>query len=186
MVHGENTTVIHYELRGQARSCTLDLAPSHRVPRLSRTTHENGALNPALAIEAGNVRVTPYRDLPSLYLAHEGGEVRESGVWYRNFEYDRERERGLDYLEDLFNPFTLMLDLSRQPDQAVIASTEAHAIQSASQLRRSEVERRKAILISTIAAELRTRGRPVHRQARRACTPSSRAITGSAIGGATP
>ena len=45
-------------------------------------------------------------------------------MWYRNFEYDRERERGLDYLEDLFNPFALVLDLSRQPDQAVIASTQ--------------------------------------------------------------
>jgi predicted glycogen debranching enzyme len=146
MVYGENTTVIQYELRGQARNCTLDLCPLIAFRDYHSTTHENGALNPALAIEAGNVRITPYPDLPSLYLAHEGGEVRESGVWYRNFEYDRERERGLDYLEDLFNPFTLVLDLSRQSDQAVIASTEVHVIQSAGHLRHSEIERRKAIL----------------------------------------
>jgi predicted glycogen debranching enzyme len=154
MIHGENTTVIQYQLRGQARSCILELTPLIAFRDYHSTTHENDALNPALAIETGNVRITPYRDLPSLYLAHEDGAVQETGVWYRNFEYDRERERGLDYLEDLFNPFTLVLDLSRQPDQAAIASTEAHAIESASQLRRSEIERRKAILTSAIMPSL--------------------------------
>jgi predicted glycogen debranching enzyme len=146
MLHGENTTVIQYELRGQTQSCTLELSPLIAFRDYHSTAHQNDALNPTWAIEAGNIRITPYRDLPSLYLAHEDGEVRESGVWYRNFEYDRERERGLDYLEDLFNPFTLVLDLSRNPDQAVIASTEAHAIDSSGQLRWSEIERRKAIL----------------------------------------
>jgi glycogen debranching enzyme len=145
MVYGENTTVIQYELRGQVRSCTLDLRALIAFRDYHSTTHENGALNPALTLEDGNVRITPYRDLPSLYLAHEDGEVRESGVWYRNFEYARERERGLDYLEDLFNPFGLVLDLGRRPDQAVIASTEAHAIQWAGDFRRSEIARRKAI-----------------------------------------
>src|SRR5580658_1670647 len=141
MLHGENTTVIQYELRGQTQSCTLELSPLIAFRDYHSTAHQNDALNPTWAIEAGNIRITPYRDLPSLYLAHEDGEVRESGVWYRNFEYDRERERGLDYLEDLFNPFTLVLDLSRQPDQAVIASTEAQSIDSSGQLRWSEIER---------------------------------------------
>ena len=152
MVYGENTTVIQYELRGQAQSCALELSPLIAFRDYHSTTHQNDALNPALAIEAGNVTITPYGGLPSLYLAHEDGEVRESGVWYRNFEYDRERERGLDYQEDLFNPFTLVLNLSRRANQAVIASTAAQAIQSASQLRRSEIERRKAILTSAAGA----------------------------------
>ena len=31
--------------------------------------------------------------------------------WYRNFEYVRERERGLDFREDLFHPCTLVKEL---------------------------------------------------------------------------
>jgi len=148
MVHGENTTVVHYELHGQDQhhSYTLKLSPLIAFRDYHGATHQNDALNPALTIEADTVGVTPYRDLPSLYLAHEGGGVRQSGVWFHNFVYERERERGLDYLEDLFNPFTLTLDLSRKPAQAVIASTEAHPIESAVRWRRSEIERREAIL----------------------------------------
>ena len=33
------------------------------------------------------------------------------GVWYRAFEYERERERGLDFREDLFSPGVLRLEL---------------------------------------------------------------------------
>jgi predicted glycogen debranching enzyme len=88
----------------------------------------------------------PYPQLPSLYLAHTDGELRGGGGWYRNFEYDWERERGLDYREDLFNPFTLVLDFSRNPRQALIASTEPHAIQTADALRTAEIARRTGIL----------------------------------------
>ena len=35
----------------------------------------------------------------------------KTGDWYRNFEYDAERERGLDFSEDLFNPLVLRFDL---------------------------------------------------------------------------
>ena len=49
--------------------------------------------------------MTPYHGLPTLYLAHNAMELQRTGDWYRNFEYDAERERGLDFVEDLFNPF---------------------------------------------------------------------------------
>ena len=48
MVHGENTTVIQYELRGaKAGACTLELRPLIAFRDYHSTTHENGALNPS-------------------------------------------------------------------------------------------------------------------------------------------
>src|SRR5579872_5179260 len=103
MVHGENTTIIQFELRGPARECMLELRPLIAFRDYHSTTHENSALDASTEIEAGNLRLTPYAGLPSLYLAHDG-QVRGPGMWYRSFEYEEERRRGLDFVEDLFNP----------------------------------------------------------------------------------
>ena len=86
-------------------------------------------------VDAGIVRVTPYRGLPSLYLAHDADEVRESAEWYRNFEYERERERGLDFHEDLFHPCTLVRNLRAGARLTVIASTEVRDVRNADRLR---------------------------------------------------
>ncbi len=67
--------------------------------------------------------MTPYHGLPTLYLAHNAMELQRTGDWYRNLEYDAERERGLDFVEDLFNPFVLRFDLSSNFRAVVIAST---------------------------------------------------------------
>jgi predicted glycogen debranching enzyme len=40
-----------------------------------------------------------------------GATFVPDGLWYRAFEYERERERGLDFREDLFSPGVLRLEL---------------------------------------------------------------------------
>jgi predicted glycogen debranching enzyme len=143
MVHGENTTVIQYELHGA--DCTLELRPLIAFRDFHSTTHENGALNPALEMQPGWVRVAPYAGSPSLYLAHTGGEAQPAGIWFRHFEYSVERERGLDYQEDLFNPLALIFELSRDAQVAVVASTEMRSADSAGALRAAEIDRREKI-----------------------------------------
>ena len=71
--------------------------------------------------------------------------MRQEGGWYRNFEYDRERDRGLDFQEDLYNPCTLVLDFSANSRQSLIASTSPQAVSSADGLLKSEIQRRKNI-----------------------------------------
>jgi len=145
MVHGENTTVIQYAVRRSSRGpCSLELRPLIAFRDFHNATHENGALNPALDVEPGSVRITPYAGLPSLYLSHSEGEARPGGSWYRNFEYDLERERGLDFQEDLFNPCALVFDLEANAHPALIASTERHYTGAVSLLRDREIDRRRA------------------------------------------
>ena len=101
MVQGENTTVIEYAVTGAA---TLEVRALIAVRDYHTAAHENGAINSAMEDRDGVVKLTPYAGMPSLYLSHDGASVGSGSGWYRNFEYDRERERGLDFREDLYNP----------------------------------------------------------------------------------
>lgn len=150
MTQGENSTVIQYQIRLPAgetsATCKLELRPLIAFRDYHSTTHENGALNAHLEREPDCVKIAPYQGLPPLYLAHSAGEVRPAGDWYRSFEYDKERERGLDYREDLFHPFTLVFDLKTNPHPAVLASIERHGIDSVDERRAAELERRRQVV----------------------------------------
>ncbi len=125
MVYGENTTVVQYELKTTDRSqpsnsLRLEIRPLIAFRDYHSTTHANGGLNAAVEQAPELAAVAPYPGLPTLYLAHNAMELQKTGDWYRNFEYDIERERGLDFTEDLFNHFILRFDLLSNPvrDQA--------------------------------------------------------------------
>ncbi len=149
MIHGENTTVIQFELRGARQgACMLELRPLLAFRDYHATTHENRAIDGSLAIAPGRVTCPPYPGCPDLHLAHTPGEVRQSGDWYRNFEYTIEQERGLDFQEDLFNPLVMVLDLTAEPHAAVVASTEPRTVEDVDRLRTSEIERRRDIAVT--------------------------------------
>ena len=107
MVHGENTTVVQYALLAEAGPARLELRPLIAFRDFHATTHENDALDLTLAQAPGGIVLRPYPGMPALYLAHNAAEVHPEGLWYRRFQYERERERGLDFEEDLFSPCTL-------------------------------------------------------------------------------
>jgi predicted glycogen debranching enzyme len=150
MVHGENTTVVEYEIRAQDGSagpqCVLELRPLIAFRDYHSTTHRNDALNSALETREGLVSIQPYPDLPHLFFAHNAQELASEGKWFLNFEYRVERERGLDFEEDLYHPFTLRFDLTDGRSATVIASTEPRDAASAAALREGERRRREAIL----------------------------------------
>src|SRR5437899_2482218 len=128
MIQGENSVVIRYDLRASAgRNVKMEIRPLIAFRDFHATTHENGALNPGVNRSAGLASVAPYSGLPALYFIHDGGSVDTSGVWYRNFRYDRERERGLDFIEDLFNPFTFQFDRTGSSTISIVASTQRDA-----------------------------------------------------------
>lgn len=152
MVQGENTTIVRYRIRDEhsgplPEKLDLELRPLIAFRDYHSTTHENGALNRTVESAPGVVRFTPYAGLPSLHLAHNSKHVENSGDWYRNFEYDAERERGLDFREDLFNPCILRFDLSSNPAATVIASTELHDAADADAYCEAEISRRQSIFM---------------------------------------
>ena len=151
MVQGQNTTIVHYELQaGDANfaSLKLELRPLIAFRDYHTTTHENSSLNPRVETEDGIISVTPYADLPSLHFAHDVAGIDTRGYWYHNFEYLVEQERGLDFVEDLFSPFSLTFDLNRYGRARIIASTERRDIRSADFSRETESSRRRTIALN--------------------------------------
>ena len=148
MIYGENSTVIHYKVRGVGNDCFLEVRPLIAFRDYHSTTHENSSLNPRVESEPGLANVTPYAGLPTLYLAHDAQEIDTTGYWYRNFELEVERERGLDFKEDLFAPLSLKFDLNVCREAAIIASTEALQVCDAARYRQNEIERRAGVVDS--------------------------------------
>jgi predicted glycogen debranching enzyme len=145
MVQGENTTVIEYRVSGSkdTKSVQLELRPLIAFRDYHSLTHENGAIDRSVDHLDGAIGVSPYAGLPKLYLGNNADEIETTGHWYRNFEFDAECERGLDFQEDLFNPCFLRFDLNSRSTGIVIASTEPHKTAAAEEYRKREIARRR-------------------------------------------
>ncbi|MBI2477231.1 MAG: glycogen debranching enzyme family protein [Planctomycetia bacterium] len=64
---------------------------------------ENSAFRFEATMEDEHVSWRPYDDVPAIAL-QSNGVYQHEPVWYRNFLYTQERERGLDDVEDLASP----------------------------------------------------------------------------------
>src|SRR5262249_25422183 len=150
MLHGERSAVIQYELKTVEHpapaDCFLEARPLIAFRDYHSLTHENGALNPRVETESNLATVRPYDGAPPLHLAHNADELGLNGWWYRNFEYQLERERGLDFQEDLFSPCALKFGLRRCSRAAIIAATDPQDISRVFNYRQAEIDRREAIL----------------------------------------
>src|SRR6266851_3309042 len=154
MVYGENSTVVQYELKNNdhpewPKNLRLEVRPLIAFRDYHSTTHENREIDAAVEQNPGIASVTPYRGLPALHLAHNADQLRKTGEWYRNFEYDVERERGLDFSEDLFNPLVLRFDLRLRRQASVIASTDQHDVAQVAEYRQAEITRRRNVAVSS-------------------------------------
>ena len=148
MVHGENTTVCKWSLINESALRTphsaLELRPLLAFRDHHHLRHEDAGFDASYSDDNGLIAFTPYKEMPTLYLANNAASVEPSGVWYRNFEYEIERERGFDFAEDLFQPCTMRFELS-QP-AIVIASTEPKQSGAAAKLESDEIDRRNQLI----------------------------------------
>jgi predicted glycogen debranching enzyme len=151
MAQDSNTVQVEYKLLQSPADLepALELRPLVAFRDYHSTTHENGALNAAIETSPNFASVQPYGGLPRLYFAHDADQLQEQGYWYKNFFYRLDRERGLDFEEDLFNPFVLSWKLSEKRGAVVIASTEQSDIRLAAAVRNAELQRRQQLVASS-------------------------------------
>src|SRR6185369_716841 len=106
---------------------------------------KDGALNPHVETDNGLATIKPYGDLPALHFAHDAAAIDTNAFWYSNFQYAVEKERGLDFAEDLFSPCAFSFDLNASANISIIASTERCDVSKANAYRKSELERRELL-----------------------------------------
>jgi predicted glycogen debranching enzyme len=92
--------------------------------------------------------------VPALLLAHNAASVAGGSGWYYNFEFDRERERGLDYREDLYNPLAMTFRMAGGAAATVIASTVPHRAEEGAALGERERARRAGLTDESVCPTL--------------------------------
>ena len=144
-IHGENTTVIVYELLESAAEVTLELRPFIAGRDYHSLVHANDAVHRDAAFDDGIFALQPYDGLPTLFLSVPEGAFHPAPDWYFRFEYAIEQERGLEAHEDLFTPGTFTRLLTKGTAFVVIASTSDPRRRDGLALFEEERRRREAI-----------------------------------------
>jgi len=124
MVKGAPTVLVRYELEGGDGPLELRVRPLLAFREADALTRENVDLDPEVSyLDAAkrSLRLRPYPGLPTLALALAGdGRFEADPLWYRDIEYQVERERGYDDREDNFSPGQFRVRL--EPGRAVIVA----------------------------------------------------------------
>ncbi|HMS40088.1 MAG TPA: amylo-alpha-1,6-glucosidase [Pyrinomonadaceae bacterium] len=148
MLNGQNTTVCQWSIKDKSqianRKSQIELKPLLSFVDYHALQHETDTINPEFKISENCVSIKPYNDLPELFFAHNAEKIETTGFWYRNFEYAIEKERGFDFREDLFQPFSLQFDLANTA--TVIVSMEKQDFADAKKFEKSEISRRKDLI----------------------------------------
>ncbi len=148
MVHGENSTVCVWSLLskvgGKDRSIELKIKPLLSFVDYHSLQHETAESIADCEISERLITVKPKANLPNLYFSHNAKDEAKTGFWYRNFEYQLEKERGFDFSEDLFQPFTLAFDMAE--NAVVSVSTTRKNCSEALQLEEAEKYRRAQLI----------------------------------------
>jgi predicted glycogen debranching enzyme len=113
--------------------------------------HENIAFNFAAQSDTQGISWQAYDSIPRVYAASTG-IYQHDPVWYRQFYYAQEAERGLDCVEDLASPGIFELELRESATLAFSdAPLPAAVNETALALRAVENERRKRPLLERSA-----------------------------------
>ena len=145
-IHGENTTVIIYELIESPAEVTLELRPFIAGRDYHSLVHANDAVHRDGTFDEGVFSLQPYDGLPELFLSVPDAVFDRAPDWYFQFEYAIELERGLEAHEDLFTPGTLSRILAKGSALAVIASASDPRGRDGLALFEVERRRREAIV----------------------------------------
>jgi predicted glycogen debranching enzyme len=117
--------VITWRLVEPTEGVTLAVRPLISGRAYHALHHENVSCRFEAATVGERVTWRPYSGVPAI-VAMSNASYAHQPEWYRSFQYEEERERGLDFIEDLAAPGILTWDLSRG-EGVLILSTEASA-----------------------------------------------------------
>jgi len=141
MPQGLNAVVITYRLRDPVGNVRLRIRP-FVAGRDFHHLLRQGVVSSEVQAEEGKILVR-FGWGAELHLYHNGA-FSAKPEWFRNFEYAREMERGLDAHEDLYSPGVLDFSIGGG-DCWVVASAQPVAPQS-ERWREKELARRQALM----------------------------------------
>jgi predicted glycogen debranching enzyme len=123
VLHGAPIAALTWRLTepgsGAPSPCTLTVRPFLSGRDAHGEHHENPAFAFDARIDGERVTWQPYAGVPAI-VALTNGRYAHDPAWYRNFQYDAERARGLGFVEDLAAPGTFAFTLGDGSERAVL------------------------------------------------------------------
>lgn len=123
MVQGSNTTVVEYENTGDT-TFKLGLTPLFVHRDYHSLSKENAFEDYWITQKNGCYALYAYYGATPIYFNFSAGEFVDNRQWFKNFEYEREQERGLDFREDSFSVANINLVLKPGAKVQLVFSTE--------------------------------------------------------------
>jgi predicted glycogen debranching enzyme len=123
MAPGANTTYVRWHVvraSGPVR-LTVKALVNHRD---YHATTRGGDWRMDIARVPGGVRVTAFDGARPLLIMAPDADVEPSHAWYRDFELARERDRGLDHVDDHLHAATFRASLAPGADLTLVFSAE--------------------------------------------------------------
>lgn len=152
-VHGENTTLVVYELAEGSAPAALELRPL-------LTWRDYHALGPGAVLSQEAVfenDVLRISQPPEVFFrAPRAGFDSRSDLYHR-FRYEMERRRGLDFEEDLWTPGRLVRELAPGERLGIVISASDPRGRDACELLEQERQHREGILARLPAQDDLTR-----------------------------
>ncbi|HEX6225436.1 MAG TPA: amylo-alpha-1,6-glucosidase [Chryseolinea sp.] len=145
-IHGEQTTIVLYEIVEASLPFKFELLPLYASRDFHHLSHANGFIGQRYIFEDNIFRTLNYHGCPELFIAVPGAEFTEAQKWYYNFEYSVEQQRGLEYTEDLYTHGTFTLELNKGAKLGIIISTEDPVGKDAFRLFEHERDRRLSLV----------------------------------------
>lgn len=103
-INDEDTVLIKYKLVGN-NSAQIKVRPLFAYRNFHALSHENSFALTQIVSHNDNFKIAPYDGMPECFIKNTtGADFASNAVWYRNFIYRREQERGYVANEDLFSP----------------------------------------------------------------------------------
>src|SRR5204862_1971455 len=146
MVHGENTTLIIYDIIKAGHPFTLELLPLFSVRGYHSLIRANDAVLREADFSDHIFKTKVYNGTPDIFIKIPGSRYEHHPNWWFHFNYDREKERGLDFVEDLFTHGDFSVELKEGDSLGIIISTDDPATKNAHELLAKESLRRQLLL----------------------------------------
>jgi predicted glycogen debranching enzyme len=156
-IHGENTTVIFYQVIEAPGDFQLELRPFLAGRDYHSLTRANADISRESQFSDDIWSYQPYTQLPTIYMLLPGATFEARPDWYYDFEYLIEKERGLDYQEDLFTPGIFTISLKAGDQFGIAVSTDTPIGRDAENLLTREKARRKNLITALPVADDLTR-----------------------------
>jgi len=146
MVHGENTTLVLYEVIKSSSAFTLELLPLIAARGYHSLQHSYNNISSDAQVKNEIFKTLPYNGAPDIFITVPGATYKHHPQWFNHFNYAVEKYRGLDYVEDLFNHGTFHIELNEGDKIGVIISTEDPAGKNAFELFTKEKARKLQLI----------------------------------------